>query len=530
MSVTSDNTTSVRAADLVRFTPGAASALALILLALAIVGGAYLLEYNVGLDPADEGFLWYGAWRTLHGEVPIRDFDSYDPARYYWAALWLRLFGNDLFVLRLSSAVIHAIALLASLALLRRMTRSPVVLTAAALVIACWLFPRHKPFEPALAILGVYVAVRVIEVRAASRALLAGMFVGAAAFVGRNHGVYLIVAFVALLGWLDRQRLRVAAKDVLIFGIGVAIGYAPMLSMLALVPGFRDAFVASFHSLLRNDPLPLLWQWNELSRSAPLVRYVKLVSLGCLHLLAPAMYAYLFFRFIRDARRARPVPAVMTAAVFVGAVYLHYMFFRADYSHFAPAVAPLVVGWSALIHDEPDRARRRWLGLIAACFALFTCGSVLLQRPVALYRMRAAQHRTVEIKGRELVVPRATREMVAVTNEIGSRLPAGNVLIVPNWPVLYVLLDRQAPIRETYTLVPEDARRQDQIIRDLSAKDVRWVIVNDLTGDRRYAESSFQNTHPRVWQYILEHYAAEPLEDAPATYLLFGRRATARVP
>ena len=40
-------------------------------------------------------------------------------------------------------------------------------------------------------------------------------------------------------------------------------------------------------------------------------------------------------------------------------------------------------------------------------------------------------------------------------------MPAGDsVLIVPNWPVMYVLLDRPAPIRETYTLVPERPERQ----------------------------------------------------------------------
>ena len=503
-----------------------ASTLGALLLAIAIVGGACVLEHNIELQVADEGFLWYGAWRTMLGEIPIRDFDSYDPGRYYWTALWLRLFGNDLLALRLAVAALHAAALYTSLVLLRRATRNPWLLSLAAVVIACWLFPRHKAFEPLIAILGVYAATRLIESPSPRIVFSAGIFVGAAAFVGRNHGVYLLVAFLAMLAWLHLPRgVRALSRDIVALGAGVLIGYAPMLALIAFAPGFASAFAEAFHTLLRNTPLPLFWTWDELSRGGPPFETVTLAALGCLQILAPAMYAYLIVCLIRDARRGAPTPPVVVAATFVGAVYLHYMFFRADIRHFAQAVAPLLIGWAALVAASPRGAHRRLTTVVALCFVVLTAVSVVPERPIVRYWMGAERYRTVMIKGRPVIVQPGVGRAISATAELASRLPPVEpVLIVPNWPVLYVLLDRRAPIRESYTLVPEDAERQRQIIRELAARDVRWIIVNDLGDNRRRAEYSFQHTHPLVWQHILSNYAPEPLAGAPKNYLVF--RAT----
>jgi len=55
------------------------------LLSVALPGGLYWLIGHIAVHPSDEGFLWYGVLQTAAGEIPLRDFQSYDPGRYYWA-------------------------------------------------------------------------------------------------------------------------------------------------------------------------------------------------------------------------------------------------------------------------------------------------------------------------------------------------------------------------------------------------------------------------------------------------------------
>ncbi len=49
--------------------------------ALLLVGAVFGWHGRLGLRLADGGFLWYGAVRAALGEIPLRDFQSYDPGR-----------------------------------------------------------------------------------------------------------------------------------------------------------------------------------------------------------------------------------------------------------------------------------------------------------------------------------------------------------------------------------------------------------------------------------------------------------------
>lgn len=120
------------------------------LLAITLVVGWFLLLHDTGLNLGDEGYLWHNAQRTLEGGVPIRDFRSYDPGRYYWSALWFAWLGPGLSSLRISLAAFQFLGLFAALLAIRRAIRSWQGLILSSIVILLWMYPRHKIFEISL--------------------------------------------------------------------------------------------------------------------------------------------------------------------------------------------------------------------------------------------------------------------------------------------------------------------------------------------------------------------------------------------
>ena len=81
----------------------------ILLLAVVLAGCSFALQGRQGINLADEGFLWYGTQQTAHGKVPLRDFQSYDPGRYYWSAAGMHLFGEGLVSLRFSETVFQVL-------------------------------------------------------------------------------------------------------------------------------------------------------------------------------------------------------------------------------------------------------------------------------------------------------------------------------------------------------------------------------------------------------------------------------------
>ena len=86
-------------------------------LALAVLFAAafQLLLGHTYLGLVDEGFQWYGVLRVREGEVPMRDFQAYDPGRYYWCALWSFVFGRGIVGVRAAGAVFQALGLFCGL-------------------------------------------------------------------------------------------------------------------------------------------------------------------------------------------------------------------------------------------------------------------------------------------------------------------------------------------------------------------------------------------------------------------------------
>src|SRR4051812_15835295 len=66
-----------------------------VLLGAAVSLTVFALQWRYGFLWSDEGWLWYISQRTALGQVPLRDFFSYDPGRYYWSAVVFKLSGSS---------------------------------------------------------------------------------------------------------------------------------------------------------------------------------------------------------------------------------------------------------------------------------------------------------------------------------------------------------------------------------------------------------------------------------------------------
>jgi hypothetical protein len=156
-----------------------------------VVLALFLWQGHKGFSLWDEGYLWYGAQRVMLGEVPIRDFMSYDPGRYYWSAALMSLWGdNGIMALRGAVAVFQVIGLFAGLLLIARSTKNQnfVYLLLAAATLALWMFPRHKLFDISLSILLIGVLAFLVRNPTSMRYFFVGMCIGLVAVFGRNHG------------------------------------------------------------------------------------------------------------------------------------------------------------------------------------------------------------------------------------------------------------------------------------------------------------------------------------------------------
>jgi hypothetical protein len=525
-------------------------------LAVVLTGVVFLAQRRIGLNLADEGFLWEGAVLTAHGKVPLRDFYSYDPGRYLWAAAWSKLLGEGILALRLSTAVFQAAGLFCGLLAARRVLPRAWQLTLAGVLLVLWMEPRHKLFEPALTMAAVYVAVLLIENPTPRRHLLAGAMVGFAGVMGKNHGGYLLLAYSILLLGLHLRRIAPAASGRStpwsaggLFIGGIALGALPLLAMMAVVPGFFAAYLDSVlffvHQGRTNVPLPVPWPWAGsyagLGWAAALQKLA--VGLGFLLLPVSVAAALLFLpgslpgilpgRTAETARRR----ALLVAGGTVGVFYLHHAFSRADTFHLSQSIHPVLLallGLPAALEANFPALRRAAVAVLAPLLAFLTLFAAVPQAPLylALTATGAGELYVPCRVGEDgLRIQQRTANILGeLRTQIDARVPAGEpVLAIPHLPGLYPILGRESPVSDFYPIWPAQGEKDETMLREIREKDVRWLIYSDYS-DSLHPALQFPRTHPRVWSHLQASF--ERVDDPllPHRIWLMRRREPAKVP
>jgi len=491
----------------------------------------WLLWGNIGLRLADEGFLWSNSICTLHGDIPMRDMQSYDPGRYYWNAFWMQWFGQGILGVRLAALVFQSMALACVVLVLRRVTKSWGLLLLMVLVVAAWMNPLHKVYDHSLSIMSVYVAVLLLEQPTIKRYFFTGLFISLAAIIGRNHGLYNVLIFTMLGIYIHFKISKNAAsrKIIALLG-GITTGYLPMLIMLAVIPGFFDAaIVYSIHWLenlhATNITLPVPWPWAIDYRGLLPVFRMCAFLIGGLFILLPLYYACVAVNLsCRESTfEKNDYKTVVVASFFVGTVYLHYAFSRADLGHLALGIHPFLLGMMAL---SINRNRMRWQTCAAtAVLVISTVLTVGVNSPRYIQYISPSSYQLRQVQGDRLWVDRETLDIIDAVTTIHGRLgPGETMLFAPRWPGLYAVLGQRSPIWETFFLVKQLPEKEKQMVTQLKHSQTPLIILGDVPLDQR-DDLRFRNTHPILYRYISDHY--EPISEPslPVAYQLWQRKS-----
>jgi hypothetical protein len=512
-----------------------------LLLAVSLAGASFLAQGRIGFNIADEGFLWYGAVATAHGDVPLRDFYSYDPGRYYWAAAWARLLGDGILALRLSTAIFAAIGLWLGLLAARRVVTGPWALALAGAMLLAWMSPRHKLFEPSVAMAAVWAGARLAERPSRGRHFAAGVLVGLAGFLGKNLGLYCGAALLALIlvshlwpAGADDQGNGTSSglgSKLRAFAGGALAGFAPMLALL-LVPGFSRAYLDSFLMFVRlgqtNAPVPFPWPWLALGPGADWLDRMESIATGASFLLLPIGTIAVLALALARRRRGGAAPALLLAGGLVGACFLHHALSRSDTFHLTQSIHPLLLGLlavpPALAAGSPRAGRRARAVLVPLLLALTLCAAI----PQAPLYEKLTPNRPLDsfvphdVAGDELYLRmRDARMLDAVRRDYDRLVPPGApMLLVPHFPGLYPILGLRSPVWEIYPVWPGE-ERDERMVRELQDKDVRWALVGLDPEDN--GNPALAETHPKTWRYLTETFERLRTPGLPRRLLLLHR-------
>ena len=498
-----------------------------IAVSLGVTSIWFWLTWRYGFDLADEGFYWYGAQRVMRGEVPMRDFMSYDIGRYYWAASWMYVLGDDgIFGARLSAAIYQAFGTsLGVYVCLLSFQQRGVLRWLVTLLIACtltvWVWPYYKVYDHATSILIVAILVLILRSTRPATWFAAGVCLGVAAMMGRNHGVYgafSVALVVSVLMIKGPSRLDIV-KRAACFALGVIVGFAPTLGMMWGVEGFAGAFIESILALFRsgstNIGLPVIWPWSwswseSLSKNGYLTTSLQLSkSMGFLFLVVYPMVGLVVLAY-RRFNMAHNAAAVTFATVAAAIPYMHYSFSRADITHLTLGIFPALIGILA--------AAMCMRGLQTAIMALFIFAGSLLtlstsQPVLALHLMRMPLVQA-EITGQKIWIDDGEFGRLRFAMQAISALPDGKsqFLALPNLMGLYAIYRVKSPLWEIYALPAIEAESEIRQIVTLESNPPNLIILSDHALDKK-PEFRYSQIRPLVFAWLTSKYQVSGIDD-----------------
>ena len=308
-------------------------------------------------------------------------------------------------------------------------------------------------------------------------------------------------------------------RDVLIlstyFILGVVIGFSPTFVMMLAVDGFAGAFMESIAVMFRygatNIGLEIPWPWNigVAGLGVALSSIALLPSFGFVLLLIfpPLCVVALNSHRINLTASGR---LVVVAALAAAIPYAHYAFSRADVTHLALAIFPVLIGLLVLGSATGER-RPIFVGSLLLALSTVALGNSQFYLAVKLIQKKMIQANV----GAELLwMYSRPAGRLEVTAAILAAQPAAanNFLAQPDMPGLYAIYRTKMPLWEIYSLIPMPEDFQKSEINRLDASHPGLILVSDHALDGR-PEFRYSRMRPLIHSWINANYQLTTLGD-----------------
>ncbi len=489
----------------------------LFILSFFIVFALFVWQGNKGFNLGDEGFLWYGAQQVMLGDVPIRDFMAYDPGRYYWSAGVMKLLGdNGIMQLRIAIAIFQALGLFVSLLLIAqtikpRSKEQYLFILLSAIILVIWMHPRHKIFDISLSIFLVGSLAFLIQNPNLKRYFYSGICLGLVAVFGRNHGVYGAFASILAIFWLHLNSNNGPGifKSSAYWTTGILIGFAPILIMSIVLPGFASAFLNSilflFEVKTTNLALPIPWPWQVNFSSLSIGSSIRNVLIGLFFVAILAFSFISIIWLIWQKTQNKNVAYTFVGASFLALPYAHYAYSRADINHLAQSIFPFLIASLILLSQQKNNLK--WPLTTTLCLISFWVMHIFHPG----WECRNKHCVPVEVSDSNLQVNKNIASNINLIRQtVQSYAPdRQNFIVTPYWPGAFSLLERKSPLWEIYALFPRSKKFELEEIDRLKKANPTFALIIDLPTDGRN-ELRYRNTHPLTHQYILDNFERLP--------------------
>ncbi len=472
----------------------------------ALLGAVFSIVYINGLQVfnyADGGFLWYGSWRTYLGEVPTLDFKSYDPGRYYWVSAFFDVLGDyNLSSLKLAIYTFFLTGV-ATLLLFLVGTVDRIRLAILALLLTVWAFPEHKLFDISISIISVVVMAQCLYRVNSNKWLVVGIWLGLAAFLGRNHVLYMSLATMATLALLWFAEVRDNLLSVLMkLTLGVALGLLPFVILVVSNNGFIENYwinkiiaIATRESANLRLPYPRFADMFAVFDNPSLSKLRQSFFVLTAYTYPLALVFILLVK-IRDRFRKAvfsKLDATILSSAMLGGIYFHHFYSRADFPHLAQSITPLLI---VLVLCATPRV----IALIMLVSGILLSGYQGLPR----YLLNPERYVSLTLVGEERLLNRSNRPLIDVVDYVKIHAENEDVIYaVPNIPAFYVLAGKRSPSYNSYDIFRMSEAFQRDLVAKMEQIDLCWVIFNDYAYDRQ-EKNRFSHTNRITYDVLIK--------------------------